>query len=219
VGYISLQRNSGAPVNFLKTTDGGVTWSEERFSNSAYYVQGIGFADEERGWIGGNSSEPTYASTDGGKTWQEQPFGVRVNRFQFITPDVGFAVGQTVYKYSPDIPSGVSGTETGSSSLALLRVYPNPFNSTTRIEYTIAGGGDDPATPLEISITLFDFLGRKVRDIANVRRRPGSYEVFFEATDLASGMYIIRLLAQPGHDGSPSLPGRYVDSKKVLLLR
>jgi photosystem II stability/assembly factor-like uncharacterized protein len=218
-GYISLQRNTGSPVNFLKTTDGGVTWEEKRFSDSPYYVQGIGFADELHGWVGGNSTLPTYVTTDGGTTWQAQPFGVRVNRFQFITPGIGFAVGQTVYRYSPDIPSGVSERKSAPTSMVLLRVFPNPFNSTTRIEYTVVGGGDDPATPLEISIGLYDLLGRKVRDIAGERRRPGTYSLFFDAMDLSSGMYFIRLIAQPGHDGSPSLPGRYVESQKLLLLR
>ncbi|SVC70336.1 uncharacterized protein METZ01_LOCUS323190, partial [marine metagenome] len=43
VGYVSLQRNYDAPIYFLKTTNGGEIWEEKLFSESYYFVQGIGF--------------------------------------------------------------------------------------------------------------------------------------------------------------------------------
>ena len=76
VGYVSLQRNSGTPIYFLKTSDGGETWESKLFSNSYYFVQGIGFVTEQLGWIGGNSSFPAFQTTDGGETWQRADFKV-----------------------------------------------------------------------------------------------------------------------------------------------
>ena len=83
VGYVSLQRNYESPIYFLKTVDGGATWDEMLFMNDYYFIQGIGFIDENLGWMGGNSSYPTFVTTDGGQLGSAD-FGSRVNRLDFI---------------------------------------------------------------------------------------------------------------------------------------
>ena len=224
VGYISLQRNSGAPVYFLKTTNGGVTWQEKLFSTTAYYVQGIGFANPLKGWLGGNSSLPTYGTTDGGDTWFEQPFGVRLNRVRMLNDTLGYSVGQGVYKYSRELPADVTESRPTPSSFVLLEAYPNPFNAQTTVQYSINGGADDPATPFRVSVKVYDLLGREVATLVDEEKRAGSYRVQFstlggDGTNLASGMYVVRLIAMPGPDGAPVVPGRFVDSKKLILLK
>jgi len=219
VGYISLQRNSGAPVNFLKTTDGGFTWEDKLFRMSAYYVQGIGFASETHGWVGGNSSLPTYETTDGGDTWFPQPFGVRVNRFWMINDTLGYAVGQTAYKYSRTMATDVVERRTEPKGFALLELYPNPFNSQTTIRYTLTGGSDDPATPLHISIKLVDPLGREITQLVDEFHRAGTYSTIYDALGLASGVYFVRMQVSSGSDGSPVLSGNYLDIKKLVLLK
>ena len=107
VGYISLQRNVGSPVNFVKTTDGGKTWFEKQFSSDPYFVQGIGFANDTIGWIGGNSPQPTYQTPNGGDTWFPADFGSRINRFRFLNEVIGFAAGQSIYKYSGKVVSSI----------------------------------------------------------------------------------------------------------------
>jgi len=219
VGYVSLQRNSGAPVTFLKTTDGGVTWVEKQFLATAYYVQGIGFASTTKGWIGGNSSLPTYATTDGGDTWFQEPFGVRVNRFRMFNDTLGYAVGQTVYKYSRQLPTDVPEHPLLPESFVLLSVYPNPFNPQTTIEYAIRGGVEDPATPFRIRLLVYDLLGREVQTLVNDERREGTFRVQFDGSNLASGMYVVRLVAAPGLNPGPTVSGRFETSQKLLLLR
>ena len=219
VGYISMQRNSGAPVNFLKTTDGGFTWQDRQFSDSAYYVQGIGFASETRGWIGGNNNKPTYVTTDGGDTWAPQPFGVRVNRFWMINDSLGYAVGQTAYKYSRTMATDVVERRSQPKDFALLELYPNPFNSRTTIRYTVTGGSEDPAMPLHISIKLVDLLGREISQLVNEFHRAGAYSTIYDARGLASGIYFVRMQVSSGIDGSPVLSGKYLDIKKLVLLK
>jgi len=101
-GYVSLESGHNAPV-FLKTTDGGKTWIEGDFVNVR--EQGIGFATENLGWIGG-SPLTTYRTEDGGLTWVSDPFGRNVNSFHMLSPTLGYAVGRTVYKFS--MPTVVS---------------------------------------------------------------------------------------------------------------
>ena len=221
VGYISLQRNAGSPTYFLKTTDGGLTWTEKLFSSSNYYVQGIGFATETRGWLGGNSSQPTYGTTNGGDTWFPDTFGVRVNRFRMISDSVGYSTGQGVYKYSRSLPTDIVEVKPAETleSFVLLNAYPNPFNPTTTIEYRLTVGADDPATPLYLQLKVLDILGREVATLLNEPKRVGTYSVQFDGSHLSSGMYLARLEATKAYDNAPMIKGNYIATKKLLLLR
>jgi hypothetical protein len=99
----------------------------------------------------------------------------------------------------------------GETSLA--QNYPNPFNPTTRIRYTIArvvalSGSEGPAAGSEVRLVVYDLLGREVAVLVDEMKEPGSYEVRFDGSGLASGVYIYLLKA-----------GSFVESKKLLLLR
>jgi len=74
------------------------------------------------------------------------------------------------------------------SSFKLGRNYPNPFNPTTTFNYDIAKAS-------VVKLEVFDVLGRKVAELVNGRKSPGSYSVRFDAGNLSSGLYIYRLQA------------------------
>ncbi len=69
---------------------------------------------------------------------------------------------------------------------AIVSTFPNPFNSTTRIAYTVPEIG-------MVSINVFDISGRLVRELYNATEQPGNHEILFEAFDLPSGMYLFRM--------------------------
>ena len=94
---------------FLKTTDGGNTWTEHIFytsiqstENGWFSSQAIGFINEDVGWMGSYVNQPTLFTSDGGESWTESSFGWHVNRIRFLSGQLGYATGQTVYKYSSD---------------------------------------------------------------------------------------------------------------------
>ena len=89
---------------------------------------------------------------------------------------------------------------------ALFSNYPNPFNPTTRIKYQI------PVTS-HVTLAVYDLLGRKVADLVNRQQAPGEYQVSWNASDRASGIYIYQLIAL-GVNHS-----RYVETKKMLLVK
>lgn len=220
-GYVSLQRNAGSPVTFLKTTDGGVTWQEKQLSATPYYVQGIGFADVNHGWVGGNTSLPTLETTDGGDSWHPLPFGVRVNRFRMLNDTVGYSVGQGVYKYSRELPAAVTESPaTGDpTSFALLELYPNPFNSETTIRFSVGGAAEDPATPLRVTIAVVDLLGKQVSLPVDAEYPAGHYSTRLDGSALSTGVYFVHMTVAPGHDDAPLVAGKYTDTKKLLLLK
>ena len=198
-------------INFIKTTDGGKTWFEKQFFETAYYVQGIGFANDTLGWIGGNSSQPTYFTTDGGDTWASAEFGTRINRFYFVNELLGYAGGQTVYKYTGQIVTSIEDLEK-PSGFSLSQNYPNPFNPTTKIKFTIpqlepVEGGTNNGI-LYVTLKIYDNLGKEVMTVVDEQMRPGENEIEIYAGDLASGVYYYQLQA-----------GTFVDSKKMIVLK
>lgn len=68
----------------------------------------------------------------------------------------------------------------------LKQNYPNPFNPTTNINYSIAQAGF-------VSLTVYDMAGREVATLVNSRMSAGEHTVNFDASNLASGVYIYAL--------------------------
>ena len=68
--------------------------------------------------------------------------------------------------------------------------YPNPFNPATLIRYSIPVGAYN-----HTSLRVYDLLGREVAVLVNERQSPGTYEVRFDGSGLASGVYLCRLTA------------------------
>lgn len=97
VGYISIQRKGYGNYYFLKSEDGGNTWEERIFSKTPYFAQGIGFINEQIGWIGG-SRHFTYQTEDGGVSWEKIDAGRKLNKFRFINDSLGFTSGLTKHK-------------------------------------------------------------------------------------------------------------------------
>ena len=93
--------------------------------------------------------------------------------------------------------------------------YPNPFNPGTTIAYELAVSAD-------VRLSVFDMLGREVAMLVSGRKNAGTHEVKFDATGLASGVYLYRLQVRPldsaiGYD-SRSEAGELVHSRRLLLI-
>jgi hypothetical protein len=82
-----------------------------------------------------------------------------------------------------------SGTISIPHSIALDQNFPNPFNPSTTIRY---------ALPKDVSIKLavYDMLGREVARLFEGQMSAGYHEVVFDASNLASGVYVCRLQAE-----------------------
>jgi len=111
-GFISIQRNvRDGRFYHLQTVDGGKSWTEMEHSESYYYVQGIGFINEEVGWIGGSNAR-TFETRDGGKTWSKlRDIGKGFNNFQFFNDSIAYGVGFGVFK-NENVHSNEKSTKT-----------------------------------------------------------------------------------------------------------
>lgn len=93
------------------------------------------------------------------------------------------------------------------TNFSLKQNYPNPFNPSTKIEFTIPVAS-------EISLKIYDVLGRNITTLVNHTLEPGYYENNWNAESLSSGLYIYVLEASP-IDGSAG----FRDLKKMVLIK
>ena len=89
----------------------------------------------------------------------------------------------------------------GPLAFNLGQNYPNPFNPQTVVSYQL---------PIAAHVTLkvYDILGREVATLVNEQKSRGRYDAVWDASGMASGVYLYRLQA-----------GTYTATKRLLLLR
>jgi len=85
--------------------------------------------------------------------------------------------------------------------------YPNPFNPTTTIQFAVP-------VKAEVTLKLFDLLGREVDILVEEEYKPGVYRVLFEAKDLPSAVYFYRIKAE-----SKSGEKSFIRTRKLTLLK
>jgi len=84
---------------------------------------------------------------------------------------------------------------------ALFNNYPNPFNPSTTITYQLPKSGN-------VTVKIFDILGNEVKTLVNEQQEMGRYTVQFDASSIASGMYVYQLKAND-----------YIATKKMILTK
>jgi len=83
----------------------------------------------------------------------------------------------------------------------LSQNFPNPFNPITTIKYSVP-------TTSNISLVIYDILGREIKTLVNEEKLPGNYNVQFDGSDLSSGVYFYVMKAD-----------NFIDTKKLILLK
>lgn len=86
-------------------------------------------------------------------------------------------------------------------SYELQQNYPNPFNPTTVIKYQIPVAN-------KVSLKIYDVLGKEVTTLVNGFKEAGKYQVIFDCSRFASGVYVYKLEA-----------GTFIQSKKMIFAK
>lgn len=99
------------------------------------------------------------------------------------------------------------------SSFKLYNNYPNPFNPTTKITFSIPliKVGDPAWTEGAggfVTLKLYDLLGHTVATLVNEKLSPGTYEINWDASNFPSGVYFYKLITN-----------EFVTTKKMILLK
>ena len=103
--------------------------------------------------------------------------------------------------FYPRVITSVAADEENISSFQLAQNYPNPFNPVTRIQFSVSSTS-------QVTLKIYDVLGRHIETLLDKRITAGQHQVQWNATGIASGIYVYQLQA-----------GRFVESKKLILLK
>lgn len=123
-----------------------------------------------------------------------------------IASDFG-SINPSYYKWwnydlhKPQFPTSVAQLPGVAKTFKLEQNYPNPFNPSTKIEFSI------PASS-QVELKVFNILGQEVATLVNESLKAGNHAVTFDASRLATGVYLYRISA-----------GTFVSTKKMLLLK
>jgi photosystem II stability/assembly factor-like uncharacterized protein len=191
-----------------KTTNGGTSWvnisgnlPDTPINDVLIYHPGVATST----YIAA-TDVGVFITNDFGATWTEMADGLPNTVAMHLDYNLsGNKIrvgthGRGVYETSiltgvidarPDLPG----------EFQLIQNYPNPFNPSTIITFRIAKAG-------EVSVRVFDLLGREVATIEQSYLLPGTYSATWDATGKTSGVYYCTLES-----------GGRKESKKMLLVR
>ncbi|RKY97628.1 MAG: hypothetical protein DRQ13_04450 [Ignavibacteriae bacterium] len=105
------------------------------------------------------------------------------------------------------VPVGVQEIEEIATDFRLEQNYPNPFNPSTTIRY---------AVPLQsyVTVKIYNSLGENIAELVNLSQSAGSYQVVWNASYVASGIYFYSMEAVPTDGSNP-----FKSVRKMILLK
>jgi len=186
-----------------KTTNFGSDWdSVGNIPVSLGSVLSVEFCNENTGWAG--TQYQIFKTTNGGRDWFSQiGTGVIYNITSF-NDSLVWACGNGGRIWHT-MNGGTSNLNNISNSIPsifkLYQNYPNPFNPTTNIKF-------DLPKDVQVSVKIYDMVGREIKTLANEFKTAGRYSVTFSGADLASGVYYYKIKA-----------GEFEQVRKMILLK
>ena len=158
-----------------------------------------------------------FFSPDGGITWEEIKLDIDIpeRSYRWVVPQLTIDEGR-IRIYMDNVGGGYTGTsenfsirgvvgvedeEALSRSFNLYPNYPNPFNPTTTISFTLSKSS-------HISLLIYDIHGREVESLIEGIQPAGSHSIEWNASNLASGVYFYRLTAD-----------EFIQTRKMILIK
>ncbi len=138
------------------------------------------------------------------KTSSEVKIRLKADDVASVLNDLHATVINVYFLSNPSTQAKRNGTidhvATRVDAFKLEQNYPNPFNPATSFKYQIATAG-------QVSLKIYDVLGREVASIVDERKEPGEYNATWDASGFSSGVYFFKLQAVS-----------FTEVKKMLLV-
>lgn len=186
------------------STDGGTSWTASGLTESVVHALAVSGSDV----FAGTGGAGVFLSTDNGTSWTAEDAGMTFNGYIVYALAVsdgnlfaGTHGGLWRRPLSEMITTVKNIRNDGPMRFSVSQNYPNPFNPTTVIKYQVAANS-------LVTLKVYDMLGREVATLVDGRQTAGYYNVNFDGSRLASGVYLYRLQAET-----------YSETKNFMLLK
>lgn len=168
--------------------------TESEINNSGFHLQrsvvsGKGAEWQSIGFVEGKGTKSTPTS------YEFEDRNVQTGRYQYRLKQVDYNGNYEYFMLENEVEI------TAPKKFNLSQNYPNPFNPETKISYDI------PSNTL-VKLVIYDVMGREVQTLVKEIQKPGVYEVKWNASRFASGVYFARIEA-----------GSFTKSIKLLLMK
>ncbi|MFZ5948283.1 MAG: T9SS type A sorting domain-containing protein [Stygiobacter sp.] len=225
---------NGGDIIYVGTLDGlfistnnGTSWKESN-SGLGYRNMNALVGTGQNLFTATENGGGVYYSLNGGTNWNDGNAGLPANstgRALLLNNGfiyVGLSDG-TVWKRNLTDFGITSVKEIAGEIPSLFELsqnYPNPFNPKTTIRYVIPSAAKESKEiassqqigtrndASNVTLKVYDVLGKEVATLVNKRQSAGNYEVKFDASNLSSGIYFYKLQA-----------GNFIQTKKMILTK
>jgi hypothetical protein len=172
----------------LHTTDGGATWQPQTFGevDEERAVLDVAFADLQYGWA--LREDGVFVTSDGGINWypQETPATQRLYALAVNEPHSVWAVGGNGAILHWEGTNSAEPPRTLLPQQFAFTAFPNPFNPTTTLEFSLPTSG-------LVQMKVYDVTGRLATTLTNRFFPQGQHHITFDGSSLPSGIYFARL--------------------------
>ena len=177
----------------IRSTNNGQTWTKKRTDTGWQDIYPINIDKKGVIYASGSGSK-LYSSTNNGDTWVDIVDNLKLTSVRDIIFDkdgqMFLATDESVWRSNPLWTGNIKEEQPVISNYSLSQNYPNPFNPVTTIKYSIKDAGF-------VKLQIYDILGREIKTLVNEEKPVGEYEVKFNGSNLASGVYFYKLTAGP----------------------
>lgn len=200
----------GANNRVYKTTNGGATpWTNTGYSSTTVITNYTCEVWNPLECAVMGTYGTVYYTSNGGSSWVNKNIGASINDIygSYLASDgklyATSLLESNIFKNENMFTVGIKVTSNSiPERYELEQNYPNPFNAMTNIKFRVLNAGT-------VRINVYDITGKEIAILVNEKLTPGSYEIKFDGTNFASGVYFYRLSA-----------GNFLyDIKKMLLIK
>ena len=196
---------AGTDLGVYLSANNGTTWTQTALNN----VSVLSLAVSGNNIFAGTYGSGAYISNNYGASWTQRNEGLSnfclislciLNNYIFAGTFCEMPRG--VYRRPlSELVGIVPISNEIPNQFSLSQNYPNPFNPTTNVQFSIVN-------VQYVTLKIFDLLGREVATLVNEQLQPGTYEVDWDGSGFASGVYYYKLVA-----------GDYTETRKMVLMK
>jgi photosystem II stability/assembly factor-like uncharacterized protein len=198
----------------MRTTNSGLNWSWQKLG-TVFGYEAVHFVNQNTGYAVANwwdvASYKLIKTTNAGVNWFTLAQGQGDPYFDifFANEYTGWITGYNglILKTTNGGSTFVSNENSLVENFTLYQNYPNPFNPTTTIKIVVEKTENIKQKTVK-KLVIYDLLGKEVAILLNEALQPGSYEVTFDGSGLAGGVYFYQLRV-----------GDFTETRKMILVK